>query len=412
MSEAKPFAISKRLVWQAYKQVRAKKGAAGVDRQSLEAFEADLEGNLYKIWNRLSSGSYMPPPVKCVDIPKPGGGVRSLGIPTVADRIAQSVVRAVLEPKVEPVFHPDSYGYRPGKSARDAVATARKRCWRSDWVIDLDIASFFDTIPHQLIEQAVAHHTDQRWVRLYVSRWLQAPIQTADGRLHSRDQGTPQGSVISPLLANLFMHYAFDRWMQRTFPTIPFERYADDALVHCKSEKQARFVLTEIAKRLGECGLKLHATKTKIVYCKDTFRTGEHEVISFDFLGYTFRPRAARSAKGVFTSFLPAISNHAQLAIRERIREWDLSGRYQRESIDDLLAWIDPIVRGWINYYGAFYRTECLKALQYLNWRLVRWIQRKHKRYRSSRRAAWAYLQRIARQEPQRLALWEAGYVG
>ncbi len=263
MSEAKPFKISKRLVWEAYQRVRANRGAAGVDGVSLAAFEKDLKGNLYKVWNRMSSGSYLPPPVRLVEIPKDNGGTRPLGIPTIADRVAQTVVKMVLEPLVEPCFHPDSYGYRPKRSALDAVAVARKRCWGVDWVIDLDIKAFFDSIPHDLVERAVAHHTELAWVRLYVSRWLRAPVERPDGILMERTKGTPQGGVVSPLLANLFLHYAFDMWMARTFPTIHFERFADDVIVHCRSEAEARTVLEAIRGRLAECGLELHSTKSE-----------------------------------------------------------------------------------------------------------------------------------------------------
>lgn len=302
VSEAKPFKIPKRLVWEAYQQVRANRGAGGVDGVSLAAFEKDLKGNLYKIWNRMSSGSYHPAPVRPVEIPKDGGGMRPLGIPTIADRVAQTVVKMVLEPLVEPVFHPDSFGYRPGRSALNAVGVARKRCWEFDWVIDLDIKAFFDSIAHDLIERAVAHHTDLAWVRLYVGRWLRAAVERPDGTREERTRGTPQGGVASPLLANLFLHYAFDRWMQRNHPRVRFERYADDAVVHCRSKEEAEAVLEAIRVRLADCGLELHATKTKIVYCKDDDRRGEYERITFDFLGYTFSLGGPRTGGGVTSS--------------------------------------------------------------------------------------------------------------
>ena len=312
MSEAKPYDIPKRLVWEAYQRVKANRGAAGVDGVSLAAFEQNLKGNLYKIWNRMSSGSYHPPPVRLVEIPKDTGGTRPLGIPTISDRVAQTVAKMVLEPLVEPRFHPDSYGYRPGRSALDAVGVARKRCWETDWVIDLDIRSFFDSIPHDLVERAVAHHTDLAWVRLYVGRWLRAPVERPDGTREERTKGTPQGGVASPLLANLFLHYAFDLWMHRSYPGVRFERYADDAIVHCRSEEEARSVLEAIRGRFAECGLELHPEKTRIVYCKDDDRPGQHEHIKFDFLGYTFQPRRAKNRWGrFFISFLPAISNKA-----------------------------------------------------------------------------------------------------
>ena len=294
-SPGKPFDISKWEVWEAYRQVKANKGAPGVDGCSIEDFESDLKNNLYRVWNRMSSGSYFPPPVKAVEIPKPhGGGVRVLGVPTVADRIAQTVVARRLEAKVEPIFHPDSFGYRPGRSALDAVAACRERCWRRDWIIDLDVQKFFDSVPWDLVIKAVEANTDLPWVVLYVRRWLAAPLQLPDGILAERDRGTPQGSAISPVLANLFLHYAFDTWMAREYPDVAFERYADDAVVHCESQQQAQEVLAAIANRMAQVGLRLHPDKTKVVYCKDGSRRGSHEHTSFTFLGFTFRARKAR----------------------------------------------------------------------------------------------------------------------
>jgi RNA-directed DNA polymerase len=272
MSEAKPFGISQWEVWEAYKRVKANQGAAGVDEQSIADFEKRLQDNLYKIWNRMSSGSYFPPPVRTVKIPKANGGERKLGIPTVSDRIAPMVVKSRLEPEVDPRFHADSYGYRPGKSALEAVGQARQRCWRYDWIIDLDIRGFFDNISHDLLIRAVKKHAQDKWVVLYLQRWLKAPVQEEDGRLVPREKGTPQGGVISPLLANLFLHYAFDRWMAKQYPQVPFERYADDAIVHGRTEAEAQEVREAIAARLRECGLELHPEKTKIVYCKDDDR--------------------------------------------------------------------------------------------------------------------------------------------
>jgi RNA-directed DNA polymerase len=264
VENAKPYSISKNSVWEAWKKVRANQGAAGVDAESVAEFEADLKNNLYKLWNRMSSGSYFPPPVRMVAIPKSGGGKRMLGIPTVTDRVAQMVAKVYLEPKLEPRFHPDSYAYRPGKSALDAVGKARERCWQYDWVLDLDIRGFFDNLDHDLLMRAVRAHTDCRWILLYVERWLKAPAQREDGTLVAREKGTPQGGVISPLLANLFLHYEFDEWMRRNYPHIPFERYADDIIVHCKSETQAKQRRDAIEQRLGECNLQLHPEKTRI----------------------------------------------------------------------------------------------------------------------------------------------------
>jgi RNA-directed DNA polymerase len=406
----KPFQISKWVVWEAFQRVKANRGAAGVDDQSIAEFEQERDANLYRIWNRLSSGSYFPPPVKAVEIPKAGGkGVRVLGVPTVADRVAQTVARMYLEPKVEPVFHPDSYGYRPKKSALDAVGTCRQRCWRADWVIDLDIRAFFDTVPWDLVLKAVAHHTDQRWILLYVQRWLQAPLQQPDGTLVARDRGTPQGSAISPLLANLFMHYAFDMWMVREFPAIQFERYCDDAVVHCRSESEAHQVRDAIAARLAQVGLELHPDKTRIVYCKDADRRDEHEVTSFTFLGYEFRPRLAKSKTGKhFVSFLPAVSTDAMKAMGREIRSWHLARRSDK-SLDDLARMFNSIVQGWINYYGRFYKSRLLYFLRRLNRHLTRWACRKYKRLRRRERRAMGWLAEIARRSPRLFAHWRLG---
>lgn len=410
MPEAKPYNIPKQLVWDAYQRVKANQGAAGVDGESLAMFEKDLKGNLYKVWNRMSSGSYLPPPVRLVEIPKDNGGKRPLGIPTVGDRVAQTVVKMVLEPVVEPVFHPDSYGYRPGRSALDAVAVARKRCWHADWVIDLDIKGFFDALVHELVERAVAHHTDTPWIRLYIARWLRAPVQKPDGTLEQRTRGTPQGGVVSPLLANLFLHYAFDHWMRRTFPSIPFERYADDAIVHCRSERQARMVLEAIRRRFEQCGLELHPTKTRIVYCKDDDRRGEYEHVAFDFLGYTFQPRRAKNRWGkYFVSFLPAMSTKAAKAIRETIRAWRMASTRNNQRLEDLARLVNPVVRGWMNYYGRFYRSKCVQVLRHLNGALAAWARRKYKRLRRRERASMHWLGGIARREPNLFVLWKLG---
>jgi RNA-directed DNA polymerase len=410
MPKAKPYDIPKRLVWDAYQRVKANRGAAGVDGESLAAFEKDLKDNLYKVWNRMSSGSYLPPPVRLVEIEKEGGGSRPLGIPTVADRVAQTVVKMVLEPVLEPCFHADSYGYRPGKSALDAVGTARRRCWSADWVIDLDIKDFFGSISHDLVERAVAHHTDIPWVRLYIARWLRAPVQRPDGTLEKRTKGTPQGGVVSPILANLFLHYTFDVWMQRTFLRVPFERYADDAIVHCKNEEEARTVLDAIRGRFEQCGLVLHPTKTRIVYCKADHRPGEHEHISFDFLGYTFRPRRAKNYRGeMFTSFLPAISAKAAKKIRGTIRKWRMASTRNNQRLEEVARLVNPVVRGWLNYYGRYYRSECVKVLQHLHVALTAWAGRKYKRLHRHRRAARQWLRRIAHRDPQLLVLWQVG---
>jgi RNA-directed DNA polymerase len=346
--DGKPFAISKRLVWEAWRRVRANRGAEGVDEESIQAFEANLRGNLYKLWNRMSSGSYMPPPVRAVEIPKKGGrGSRTLGVPTVADRIAQTVAYLYLEPEVEPVFHPDSYGYRPGRSAHDALAICRQRCWKYDWVLDLDLKSFFDSLDHSLVLKAVAHHTSLRWILLYVERWLKAPLQLEDGTLKPRDRGTPQGSAISPVLANIFLHYALDLWLVREFSDIPFERYADDEILHCKTAAQARTLRGAIIERLAEVGLELNLDKTRVVYCKDSNRPGSYEHEAFDFLGYTFRPRLAQNKAGVkFVSFLPAVADDAAKEMRRTIKRWRLH-LWSGLTLADIARAINLTVRGW-----------------------------------------------------------------
>lgn len=401
----KPFEISKQEVWDAYVKVKGNKGAAGIDGCSVEDFESDLKGNLYKVWNRMSSGSYFPPPVKAVEIPKThGGGTRVLGVPTVADRIAQTVVARRLEEKVEPIFHPDSYGYRPGRGALDAVGVCRRRCWKSDWVVDLDIRSFFDSVPWDLLVKAVAHHTEDRWVLLYVRRWLAAPLVAADGTVVQRDRGTPQGSAVSPVLANLFLHYALDAWMAREFPTIEFERYVDDAVVHCADERQARMLREAITDRLASVGLQVHPDKTRIVYCKDGTRRGSYEQTAFTFLGFTFRARAARARGQTFTGFLPAISKDALGKISAQVRSWRLHLRTGRQ-LADLARTINPIVRGWMQYYGAFYRSALYPLLQRINAYLVRWLRKKYRRLRGFRkaRACW---QRITTHQPLLFAHW------
>jgi RNA-directed DNA polymerase len=410
MAETKPYTISKQAVWEAYQKVKANHGAAGVDGQSIEAFETDLRNNLYKIWNRMSSGSYFPPPVRLVEIPKANGGLRPLGIPTVADRVAQMVVKRHLEPLVEPCFHDDSYGYRPGKSALDAVAAARQRCWRSDWVIDLDIKGFFDNLDWELVLKAVRHHDKTPWVLLYIERWLKAPVQRQDGSLQERTKGSPQGAVVSPLLANLFLHHAFDDWMRRNHPHIQFERYADDVIVHAKSQAQAEQLLEAIRARLAACGLELHPEKTKIVYCQDSDRKGQHEHIQFDFLGYTFRPRRAKNYRGKpFVSFLPGVSNKAGKAIRATIRDWRLAATRNNQSLEDLARLVNPSVSGWVNYYGRFYRSELTPVLRHLERALIRWACRKYKRFRGHVTNAAHWLGRLARRDPDLFVLWQIG---
>ena len=410
VSGSKPFEISKHVVYEAYLEVKENDGAPGVDEETIEEFERDLFGNLYKLWNRMSSGSYFPPPVRKVEIPKPGGrGVRVLGVPTVADRVAQTVAKKYLEPQVEPIFHDDSYGYRPGRSQLDALGVCRERCWRYDWVIDLDIRAFFDNLDHELVMKAVEHHTDQKWILLYVERWLKAPLQRGDESLEAREKGSPQGSAISPLLANLFMHYAFDTWMRREFPRVRFERYADDIVVHCVSEKQARYVLGVIVKRLAEVKLEVHPDKTRIVYCRDDNRRGPHPEVQFDFVGYTFCPRRAKNREGrTFLSYLPAVSSKAKKKMAYDVRSWKLHLR-SGASLEEMAKEVNEVTRGWINYYGRYYRTELTPTLQRINVYLVRWAMRKFKRLHGHPARAWRLLAAIAKREPNLFEHWTFG---
>ena len=402
----KPFAITKRMVWDAYKLVREKDGSAGIDGQTIADFERDLSNNLYKLWNRMTSGSYFPKAVKRVEIPKPDGGKRPLGVPTIVDRIAQTVVKMVLEPNIDPHFHEDSYGYRPGKSAHQAVGAARARCWRNDFVLDVDIKGFFDNLNHDLLMKAVLKHTDNPWVILYIERWLKAPIQHLDGHLESNDKGTPQGGVISPLLANLYLHYAFDLWMKRQYPHVRFERYADDIVIHLKSEKQALRVWNHLEERLKKCHLELHPTKTKIVYCKDADRTAHYPNISFKFLGFDFRPRGAKNKVGkLFCNFLPAVSRDALTQMKRTVRAWRLRWCCER-SLEDLSKMFNPIIRGWIQYYSVYYKSGLLPMSEQINRHLIKWVTNKYKTFRRKPRRAMHALGKLARKQPNLFAHW------
>jgi RNA-directed DNA polymerase len=405
----KPFEIPKKLVWEAYQRVKSNGGSAGVDQESIAKFESCLSDNLYKLWNRLCSGSYFPPPVKGVPIPKKSGGVRVLGVPTVADRVAQTVVKAVLEPMIEPQFHRNSYGYRPGRSAHDAVAMVRRRCWEYDWVIEFDIKGLFDNIDHTLLMRAVRMHCQNPWVLLYVERWLKAPMETADGQRIERTRGTPQGGVVSPLLANLFLHYAFDRWVARHLRSVRFCRYADDGVVHCKSLVQAQLVLSKIAERFRQCGLELHPDKTRIVYCRDINRPATYLTTQFTFLGYTFRPRKAVDKYGrVFVNFAPAVSRDALRAMRQTIRGWHIQLKCDK-TLDDLSQMFNPVLRGWMNYYGRFYGSAMTAVWHHMNAYLMRWLLRKHKSLARHKTRAKHALGKLAAASPRAFVHWEMG---
>jgi group II intron reverse transcriptase/maturase len=410
---SKPFKIDKRQVYEAYLQVRSKDGAAGVDGVTIDQFEADLKGNLYKIWNRISSGAYFPPPVRAVSIPKKSGGQRVLGVPTVADRVAQTVVKEMIEPALDEIFLADSYGYRPGKSALDAIGVTRERCWKYDWVLEFDIKGLFDNIDHALLLRAVRKHVTCPWALLYIERWLTAPMLQEDGATTERTRGTPQGGVVSPILANLFMHYTFDLWMARAFPHLRWCRYADDGLVHCRTENEAWIVKEALASRLAECHLQLHPSKTKIVYCKDDRRKGDYETVAFDFLGYCFRPRSVKGprSQNLFCGFTPAVSKPALNAMRSTIRDLKLRKRTE-VTLDDIARELNPMTRGWIAYYGRYTRSALYPVVRYIDQTLAVWIKRKFKRFHHRLGRARLFLAKIARENPRLFVHWQLGASG
>jgi RNA-directed DNA polymerase len=409
----KPFSVDKKRVYEAYKAVKSNAGSAGVDGQTIEQFEADLQNNLYKLWNRMSSGSYFPPPVRAVSIPKKTGGQRILGVPTVADRVAQMVVKQHIEPELDPVFLADSYGYRLRKSALDAVGVTRQRCWKYDWVLEFDIKGLFDNIDHELLLRAVRKHVTCKWALLYIERWLTAPMEHEDGTKAERKSGTPQGGVVSPILSNLFLHYTFDLWMARTHPDLPWCRYADDGLVHCRNEQEAQTLKAELQARLAECRLELHPAKTKIVYCKDRNRTGAYPNVQFDFLGYCFRPRMVRRSRDnkLFCGFNPAVSSSALKAMRTTIRELDFRHLTQL-SLVDIARRLNPLLRGWIEYYGRYAPSALYPLLRYVNQTLLAWMMRKFKRFAAHKIRAGRFLERLARENADLFVHWRLGMTG
>jgi len=415
MTSTKPKAydINKMSVYDAYKAVKANAGAAGVDRQTLEQFTQNLKDNLYRIWNRMSSGSYFPPPVRAVPIPKKTGGERILGVPTVADRVAQMVAKTIVERAVEPIFLPDSYGYRPNKSALDAIGVTRERCWKYDWVLEFDIRGLFDNIDHTLLMRAVRKHVTCDWVLLYIERWLTAPMQLADGTLVERTRGTPQGGVISPVLANLFLHYAFDVWMTREYPHLPWARYADDGLIHCRTEAEALAIKAALQARLAVCRLEMHPDKTKIAYCKDSNRKGLYPNTKFDFLGYTFRPILAINPKQnkVFVGFLPKVSIAALRSMRQAVRALNLRRRTYTD-LTDIAKMLNPLLMGWLNYYGRYTSSALHTFWRYINAQLVAWVMRKYKRYRRRKIKASRLLTFIASKNRRLFVHWDRTPVG
>ena len=411
-NETKSIPISRQMVWEAYKKVRANKGSAGIDNVSMEEFDANRSKYLYKLWNRMASGSYFPPPVKEVEIPKKDAKVRKLGIPTISDRVGQMVIKMFIEPRLEKIFSNNSYGYRPNKNAHQALASVRENCWKNDWVIDLDIKGFFDNIDHAKLMLAIVKHVPENWVQLYIQRWLEMPVLTKSGELiQKQGKGTPQGGVISPLLANLFLHYAFDKWSEKTDGATNFTRYADDVIVHCKSKVHAEQTLNAIGLRMRSVGLELHPEKTKIVYCRDYRRKGKYPTVKFDFLGYSFQPRTSKSKKTgkLFLGYDCAISISSRKRIADKLGELEVE-KLSFKSIVGIAQYLNPMIRGWVNYYGRFRGYELSKVFQLLRKRLVRWARKRYKRYKTSLNRAYRWLERVRLQYPYLFYHWQAGY--
>lgn len=408
MKDTKPFKISKHVVMEAYKRVKANRGSAGVDHQSLKDFAKDLKKNLYKIWNRMSSGTYFPPAVKQVEIPKADGGIRKLGIPTVSDRVAQMVAKLYLEPKLEPIFHDNSYGYRPNRSPLQAIERAREMCFKYSYVVEFDIKGLFDNIDHDLLMKVVRKHTSQNWIILYIERWLKAPFQMVDGKMIKRESGTPQGGVISPLLSNLFLHYTFDVWMERNYPRSPFERFADDGIVHCNFNEEAREIMASLERRFLECKLEIHPIKSKIVYCKDGKRKWDHPNTKFNFLGYEFRARTCKSSKRIipFVGFTPGVSREAKKKLMDKIRSLKIQVRTD-SSLEDIRKLLNPILTGWINYFGVYTKSAMYGVLRMVNLVILSWARRKFKRFGRSLKQARKWLRRIYELNPNLFSHWK-----
>ena len=407
-NETKSIPISRQMVLGAYQQVRSNKGSAGVDVIDMQEFDANRRKHLYKLWNRMASGSYFPPPVKEVEIPKKDGSVRKLGIPTISDRVGQMVVKMFIEPRLEAVFSPNSYGYRPKRNAHQALARVRENCWKQNWVIDLDIKGFFDNIDHHKLMLAVEKHVPENWVKLYIIRWLEASVVTASGELiQKQGKGTPQGGVISPLLANLFLHYAFDKWLEQTDKNVAFTRYADDVILHCNTKTHAEQILQLVRQRMESVGLELHPQKTKIVYCRDYRRKEKYPTVKFDFLGYSFQPRTAYSKKNgnLFLGYDCAISIGSRKRIADKLEELNVN-KLSFKSIVGVAQYLNPMIRGWVRYYGKFKMYKLTKVFQLLSNRLVWWARKRYKRYKTSIRKGYKWLANVRKQYPTLFYHW------
>jgi RNA-directed DNA polymerase len=410
--EAKSVPISRQMIWAAYKKVRANQGGAGLDQISMEEYEANRSKHLYKLWNRMSSGSYYPPAVKEVEIPKKDGRKRKLGIPTISDRVGQMVVKDYIEPRLEKVFSKSSYGYRPNKNAHQALGQVRKNCWEQDWIIDLDIKGFFDNIDHNRLMLAVERHIPEQWAKLYIRRWLASPVLKATGELTEKQgKGTPQGGVISPLLSNLFLHYVLDKWIEQTDEKVKIVRYADDAILHCNSKIHAEQTLGKVRKRMNACGLELHPDKTKIVYCRDYRRKGKFKTVKFDFLGFSFQPRTTKSKKTgkLFLGFDCAISISSRKRIADKLKELHIAN-LSFKSIVGIAQYLNPIIRGWVNYYGKFRGSALSKVFRFLRKRIVCWARKRYKRYKTSSNKAYKWLESVRKQYPSLFYHWQVGY--
>jgi RNA-directed DNA polymerase len=407
-AQAKGIPITKQMVYDAYKKVYSNKGKAGIDNQTLQDFEAHKSKLLYKLWNRLTSGSYFPMEVREVSIPKTDGKQRKLGIPTVTDRIAQEVIRTYLEPRMEAEFSNHSYGYRPLRSAHQAVAKVKENVLKHPWVIDMDIKGFFDNMSHEKLVKALEVHVKEKWAIMYIKRWLTAPMVNKQGKVTNRTVGTPQGGVISPLLANLFLHYAFDKWMMLNYPNINFVRYADDIIVHCNTEKECQTMLIAINNRINNCDLTLHPNKTKIVYCKTANRKIAFKTVKFDFLGFSFQPRPVQNKKTqeMFLSFGSAISKEKELQIAEIIRRAKLHQR-TNSTLENIATEFNPKLKGWFNYYGKFSLYKLNRIFGLFNWRLIKWAVNKYKSFKGSMRKAANYIRETAKNFPNLFVHWQ-----